>query len=242
VLLDQFDPQLLAAAVSGAQRLGAVGCHDASGRQHQHPIADAFDVGQYVGGEEDGGAAAQRGDQVEHVVASHRVERRGGLVEDQQPRGVDHRLGDPQPLLHAPREPADRGGHPLQPGELEQQVDASGGCGAGKAEQGRAEAQILIGAHPRIEAGHIWQETDLRRDLLRIGQHVGAKHRGAAPVGVGQAQQDPDGGGLACAVGPQETEDRPLWDAEAQLVERAVLLELLDEPGDLDGGHRSAFG
>ena len=32
MLLDQFDPQFLAAAVSRAQCLGAVGCHGASGR------------------------------------------------------------------------------------------------------------------------------------------------------------------------------------------------------------------
>ena len=47
-------------------------------------------------------------DEREHLVAAGRVEAVGRLVEQQQPRVVDERLGELDPLLHAGRVAADR--------------------------------------------------------------------------------------------------------------------------------------
>ena len=47
-------------------------------------------------------------DEREHLVAAGRIEAVGRLVEEQQPRVVDERLGELDPLLHAGRVAADR--------------------------------------------------------------------------------------------------------------------------------------
>jgi hypothetical protein len=51
--------------------------------------------------EEDGGAAAQAGDHLEDVAATERVESAGRLVEQEEARRADERLGHAQPLPHA---------------------------------------------------------------------------------------------------------------------------------------------
>jgi hypothetical protein len=70
-------------------------------------VGDALDVGQDVAGENDGAAAAHPGDQREHFGPPGRVQGRGGLVEDQQLRVTHQGAGQPEPLGHAPGEPAD---------------------------------------------------------------------------------------------------------------------------------------
>ena len=52
-------------------------------------------------------AALELEQQVAHDPAADRVERAGGLVEHQQPRGAHQRLGDAEPLLHALRHRVD---------------------------------------------------------------------------------------------------------------------------------------
>ncbi len=71
------------------------------------PVADALDVGEHVGGEDDRGALAQLGDQREQVAPALRVERADRLVEDEQV-GLGHeRLGDAESLAHPARVAAD---------------------------------------------------------------------------------------------------------------------------------------
>ena len=77
--------------------------HDAPAVEHRDPVADALHVREDVGREEDRGAAREGGDHVEHLLAPERIERAGGLVEQQEARGADQRLGDAEALLHAPR-------------------------------------------------------------------------------------------------------------------------------------------
>jgi hypothetical protein len=61
-----------------------------------------------VGGVEHRGRRLEAAHDVEHVAPAERVERRGGLVEDQQLRPVDLRLGDAEPLPLPAGEPPDR--------------------------------------------------------------------------------------------------------------------------------------
>ena len=66
-------------------------------------LAHPLDLAEQVAGHDDGDTELGAGalDEVEHLVATGRVEPVGGLVEQQQPRVMDQRLGQLDALLHA---------------------------------------------------------------------------------------------------------------------------------------------
>ena len=64
-------------------------------------IADLLDLAEQVGVEKDGGATRlQLPDDLSDVVASDRIERRGGLVQQHQLRAPEQGDAQAQPLLH----------------------------------------------------------------------------------------------------------------------------------------------
>ena len=63
-------------------------------------VADALDVGEDVGRDDDRRRAAEALDQREQVAPALRVERADRLVEDEQLGLVEHGLGDAEPLAH----------------------------------------------------------------------------------------------------------------------------------------------
>ena len=66
--------------------------------------ADLLDLGEQVGGDQDGGAlVGERGDQVPDLAGALRVEAVGRLVEHQQVAGPEQGRGDREPLAHAER-------------------------------------------------------------------------------------------------------------------------------------------
>jgi hypothetical protein len=69
-----------------------------------------------------------------------------------------------------------------------------------------------------------------------VAPGVAAEQRGLARVGAEQAEQDPDGGRLAGAVGAEEAVDLAGGDLELELVEGTHVAERLRQPGDGDGG------
>ena len=70
----------------------------------RHAVADQLDLAEQVGVQQHRDAAlAQLLEQLADRAPARRVERAGRLVEQQQPRFADQRLGDPEPLLHALR-------------------------------------------------------------------------------------------------------------------------------------------
>ena len=83
---------------------------EAAGIDGDEEVAHALDLAEQVAGDDDGDPELGAGppDQGEHLVAAGRVEAVGRLVEQQQPRVVDERLGQLDPLLHAGRVAADR--------------------------------------------------------------------------------------------------------------------------------------
>ena len=66
---------------------------------------------------------------------------------------------------------------------------------------------------------------------------VAVEQGGVARVGPQQAEQNPDGGGLPGAVGPEEAVDLARGDLEVEVVEGEHVAERLGQPGDGDGGH-----
>jgi hypothetical protein len=114
----------------------------------RHVVADELDLGEQVGVQEHGlPALTQLDQQLAHGPAADRVQGARRLVEQQQRRPPDHRLRDPEPLLHAL-------GHRLdaavagvgQADELEQLGPL--GRAAGGLRQPLVQAQDLVGARP----------------------------------------------------------------------------------------------
>ena len=126
-------------------------------------VADALDVFEDVGRHEHGRLPAQAGDEFENVPPAERVERRAGLVEEQNARRTHDGLGDPEALHHAAGVAADaapRGAR--EPGHLEKLVRSASGRRRAGAEQPTGEHKQLAAGHPGVEARFLTQIADLR--------------------------------------------------------------------------------
>src|SRR5262249_43598137 len=114
---------------------------------------------------------------------------------------------------------------------LDQLVAAPGvGATAQTCEQVDDLAAGQVGPQVHV-TGHICQPL-VQGD--GVGPRIAAEHRSLSAVGLEQAEEHPDGGGLARAVGPEEAVDLPAADCQVQSVERAGLAESLRQPGRLD--------
>ena len=83
-------------------------------------VTDPLGVVEQVGGQQDGGAPVQGGNEVEDLPASHRVQGGGRLVHNEQARGAHQGAGQAQALAHAPGVGAHRLVHPRQSRQVQQ--------------------------------------------------------------------------------------------------------------------------
>ena len=146
-----------------------------AGLDRHEVVADPLDLAEQVRGDDDRDPELGAGPphEREHLVASARVEAVGRLVEEEQPRIVDERLGELHPLLHAGRVPADR------PVALLEQPDVAQDLG-GPLASGR-----------RREAGHLGE----------VGDELGRRVVGRQGVVLGHvADELADAGALAGGV------------------------------------------
>ena len=190
-----------------------------AGVDRQQVVADALDLAEQVRGHHDGDAELVAGppDQLEHLVATGRIEAVRRLVEEEQPRVVDERLGQLDALLHAGRVAADLAvallvqpdvaedlGRPLARGVRRQPRDAAHvGHELGRRHVGR-QAVVL---------GHVADEL---ADLGAVPGHVQVEHDGRPAGRRDEAEQDLDQRRLAGAVRADQADDARL-DVERQL-------------------------
>jgi hypothetical protein len=206
------------------------GLHGAAGADDAHPVAQRFDLGEDMAGEQDRAAATPLllGDNPAEDLLHERVQTRGRLVEQQEldVRGQRRDEGDLLPVA----------------------------LGVGVALLPRVEVETLqqLRAAPRVEpaaqpsqqvdhlaagqagpqrdiAGHVGQPA-VQRGGVRPG--IAAQQPGDAPIGAQQAEEDPDRGGLSRAVGTEEAMHLARFDDQVEPVQSAGLAERLDQPGN----------
>ncbi len=120
-----------------------------------------------------------------------------------------------EPAAHAARVGLGRpvgGVGQLEP--LEERPRPLARLGGGHVVQPPDHLEVLQAGEVLVDRGVLSREADHVPELLRVADHVEAGDGRAARVGMQQRGQDPDGGGLAGAVGAEEPEDRGGRDLE----------------------------
>src|SRR5690349_5888784 len=132
-----------------------------------------------------------------------RVEPVGRLVDDQQWRAAEHRRGYPEALAHALGVGLDLpGSHIGQAGQAKDPGDLAGTAATAR---GTEHLEVDPPRHPRVEGRLLDHRAGHRHDP-RVGK-APAKQTDATRGRRDQAQQHPDGRGLAGAVRAEKTID-----------------------------------
>ena len=127
-------------------------------------VADPLDLAEQVRRDDDRDPELGAGppDEREHLVAPARVEAVGRLVEEQQPRIVDERLGELHALLHAGRVAADRPVPLLEQPDVAQDLGGPLPGGRGRQPGHLGEVRDELGrrvvGRQRVVLGHVADE------------------------------------------------------------------------------------
>src|SRR6266516_2382858 len=185
--------------------------HQPPGPHHPHVGADLLHLGEQVGG-----------------------------VQDYQLPGLEQAGRDRQALLHPQRaRPVTLLRRAEQAHPVQGRVDPGGGRARIGGPVGRVDpGQVGPAGQVRVEGRALDQRPDPRQDPGgRTGDWV-AEQADAAPCWVDQAEQHPDGGGLARSVRPEEAVHGSAGDGEAEIIHRDLAAaETLGQPA---GGDRRA--
>jgi hypothetical protein len=183
---------------------------ESTGGEDADPVAHGLDLVEQVAREQDGQATlmGQAPKQVEHLDHADRVDGGRRLIEDEQVGILDQRIGDAQPLEHAPRIRLDERIGPIAQTDLDEDlVDGRLGDIARDAIESSRIAQVLATGHVAVEAdlvGHVAHPSlDLERPARRIEAHHPRSTRGR----LGETQEHQDGRRLARAVLAKQAED-----------------------------------
>jgi hypothetical protein len=216
-----------------AQRLDALHGHQPALADDADAVGDVLHLREDVGRHEHGLAALARlPDHHQELLLHQRVQAAGRLVQDQQLRCVHERLHQADLLPVALREAADPGAQ-LQVEPAGQLLDAAGGDATTEVAQvGERLADRLAPVDGEL-AGQV-ADTAPQRGAAR--PRPGAQHPDLAAAGPDQVQQQPDGGGLAGAVGAEVAEHLARPDLQVQTVEPTPAPVRLCQP--LGADHR----
>ena len=218
----------------------------AAGGEDPDPVADRLDLAEQVARQHDRQTTLvdELAQEVEDLDDAERIDRGRRLVEDQQVRRLDQRVGDAEPLAHAARVLLDRVVGPIgQPDLLEDLVDGRLGLVAPQPVEAGRVAQVLAAGQSAVEADRVGQVADPALDLARLPGRVEAHHAGLARCRLGQAEQHQDRRRLAGPVLPEQAEDLARVDRQVELVDRgqvAVFLGQAAGPDDRLGPVRVA--
>jgi hypothetical protein len=100
-------------------------------------------------------------------------------------------------------------GHAAETEPLDELVAAPGGLALGQAVEPAAQDQVLRDCQVQIDAGVLTRVADQLADAPTVASYVVASDTGCAGCGLQQRDEDPDGCGLAGAVGPRNPKISP---------------------------------
>ena len=183
--------------------------------------------------EDDGVPAGQTADQRADLDDLPGVQADRGLVQDDDLREAEDRLGEAHPLPVAlgkvPDQPVPHG---RQLGELHDLVHRVGPSGPGELLQLRCEGEVLQGRHVRIQGRLFGQVADAAPDRVRLLEQIVAVDGHAAVGHADVAGEYVHGGGLPGAVGAEESVDLAVVHGEAEMIQHRVAAVLLDQIAD----------
>ena len=187
-----------------------------------------------MAGEQDGRAGpvrqgAQEGPHLGHAVGVQAI---GRLVEDQDGRGAEQSARDAKALAHAERIV----GHPAAGvvGHLDDGQDAAD-LGAVEAQQAPGQVEVFLARQVAVKAVRLEQGAGPAGGGEAVTGDVDAVDQGLTGGRPDEAQQHPEGRGLARAVAPQKAVDGPPRDRERHLVHSGQAAEAAAKAAGLDG-------
>ncbi len=213
--------------------LEIAGVRDLPVLEDQDLVAHRLDIAEQVRGEDDpaGAAVADVADEIDHPLAGRWIEAVGRLVEHEQPGPVDQGLGELDHLLHPGGEGAHLAVARLAETDVEERLVGSfeGGLRRQAAEFGHEPDEVDRGDVGDIGVG-LGHVADLGADLFADDDELPAEDPSAARGRRVEAEQGAQQGGLAGAVGSEQTdgpagergfepiEDRPTTELDGQTV------------------------
>ena len=177
-------------------------------------------------------------DDVEHLVALHRVEAVGRLVEHDEARVGGDRLGELDPLALPGRHRAERA-EPLfaEPDQVQRVARPAAGLVAWESLHLGEVADEVVGPHVVREHVALRAVSDLGAQLGTLPSGVEAEHADRPGRRVEQTETERDQRRLPGAVRPDQP-GHTGWNRHVEPVERPRRRELHDETGRLDDrGH-----
>jgi hypothetical protein len=162
-----------------------------------------------------------------------RVEPRGRLIEEDQPRRAEKGHRQVQPALHSARVrlgPTARCARKFEP--LKQFVDDRLGATAIEVIQIGHQLQVLAAGVKLVDRRELPGHADRPTHLVGLRSYVVPRDTDLPGVGREQCGTDVDRCGLAGAVGSQERVHAALRNLEVDALEHFVVAVPLVEPGD----------
>ena len=195
------------------------------------PVGELVGLVEVLGGEQHRAPVGhETPDGVPHLAAGARVEAGGRLVEEDQRWPGDQAGGQVEPAAHAAGERRDRLGRGL--GEVELLEQRRGGRARRPAvdvlETGE-EQEVLGRGQVLVDGGVLPGHAEQLADDVGLPAYVVTEDLGAAAVDGEQRGEHLEHGGLAGAVGTEDAEDLAAPYLEVDVVDGAVVTEVLDQ-------------
>src|SRR4051812_46002300 len=88
--------------------------------------------------------------------------------------------------------------------------------------------ECLRNPYPTRQHGHIGNEADIAHELIALGPGIASQNLQFALI-WSEAENCVEGGGLACAVGTDNSQDATLFDTQINAIQRNVCSERFAE-------------
>src|SRR6266436_9219407 len=206
-------------------------------------VAAALGFVHVVSGDEEGDAMTGKLEQeIPELAARDRIDARGGLVEKEERRLVQHGAAESEALLPATGKLR---GQAIEVGseavELDNFVDAALQARWLEAVDAAVELQVFRDGQIVIETEVLRHVADMLADGFGIRADVEAFDKGGAAAERQKAGEHFDDGGFSAAVGAEEPEDFAFFDAEADVVDGGEVAETPNQMFGGDGGLRESL-